>query len=822
MSQNTAPRRPSACYAPRSARCRSSSIRRTAAPPTRPISATARPSSCCAAARTCTSTGCTPMRRASAPPSWRRTSRAPTSTRTGCSADIDEALLDAPWPGEVATGPEDQARHRPDLAHAGRGADLPAASCRWPRCRRASSAAAGPTTRRWTRPSRGLRAVRRGLAPERAFDARRCLRAAGAAGSSRWPTSCWATWTAAPPASRLMALIEGVLRDQGYSVARNDPFKGVEIIARNGRPAERRHSLQIEIKRSCYADVERHVPNAGFERMQRALDAMLAALATHVRGQACAPRAADESLGERWLLAACVALTAGCASLPPQQRIDSSAFSRHRRHAHRPGHRAAAGRPSGPVGHPCHARRLRRLCRARGHGARPQRSIDVQYFIWHDDQVGRLMFEALWQAAERGVRVRLLLDDGGTAGIDGLLAMLDAHPNIELRLYNPFCYRGSRALGYMTRLPAPEQAHAQQVLHCRQPGQRGRRAQHRQRILRRGRRHRLRRPGRAGHRRRWCRRCRRSSTATGTAPRPIRRRSSWRRRRPTRRSELQAAFAAARADPRVGGVPEGGARRPAAGEPAGPPPASWTGPLRRLLYDDPAKTLDRSARTDVLLFPALMESLGRPVKSFDIVSPYFVPGDDGTALLAELARSGVQVRVLTNSLASSDESVVHAGYMKRRATCCAPASSSTSSSPRRTNNRCRCAAASAPARSAGLHAKTYAVDGERIFVGSFNFDQRSAQAEHRDWAWCSTARWGRANWPSCSTATCAHWPTRCAWRPRREPGVGRARCPGRPRSRYDVDPQTDWGNCASRSASCPACRSTGCCSREANFALRPA
>ena len=85
----------------------------------------------------------------------------------------------------------------------------------------------------------------------------------------------------------MLALIEGVLRAHGYSVARNDPFKGVEIIARNGRPTERRHSLQIEVKRSCYADVEAHAPNAGFARVQRALDAMLAALAAHVR-QECA------------------------------------------------------------------------------------------------------------------------------------------------------------------------------------------------------------------------------------------------------------------------------------------------------------------------------------------------------------------------------------------------------------------------------------------------------------------------------------------------------------------------------------------------------
>jgi N-formylglutamate deformylase len=83
--------------------------------------------------------------------------------------------------------------------------------------------------------------------------------------------------------AEVMVLIENSLRDSGYSVARNDPFKGVQIIARNGRPAERRHSLQIEIKRSCYADVQRHEPNEHFDRAQRAIDAMLAALAAHVR-----------------------------------------------------------------------------------------------------------------------------------------------------------------------------------------------------------------------------------------------------------------------------------------------------------------------------------------------------------------------------------------------------------------------------------------------------------------------------------------------------------------------------------------------------------
>ena len=82
----------------------------------------------------------------------------------------------------------------------------------------------------------------------------------------------------------VVGLIEASFRASGYSVARNDPFKGVELIARHGRPAENRHSLQIEIKRSCYADVDRHQPNDGFARMHAAVRRMLEALAAHVRG----------------------------------------------------------------------------------------------------------------------------------------------------------------------------------------------------------------------------------------------------------------------------------------------------------------------------------------------------------------------------------------------------------------------------------------------------------------------------------------------------------------------------------------------------------
>ena len=53
----------------------------------------------------------------------------------------------------------------------------------------------------------------------------------------------------------------------------------------------------------------------------------------------------------------------------------------------------------------------------------------------------------------------------------------------------------------------------------------------------------------------------------------------------------------------------------------------WT--TANVVHDDPAKTLDTTARTDVLLFPKLMQTIGRPEKTLDLVSPYFVPGANG-------------------------------------------------------------------------------------------------------------------------------------------------------------------------------------------------
>jgi putative cardiolipin synthase len=142
----------------------------------------------------------------------------------------------------------------------------------------------------------------------------------------------------------------------------------------------------------------------------------------------------------------------------------------------------------------------------------------------------------------------------------------------------------------------------------------------------------------------------------------------------------------------------------------------------RLVCDDPAKTLDREHRHDLLLLPLMLELVGRPAKELDLVSPYFVPGAGGTAVLQEVARRGVRVRILTNSLSATDVTAVHAGYAKRRVPLLQ--SGVRLFELERTEGAERNGGGGSS--SASLHAKTFAVDRERLFVGSFNFDPRSA------------------------------------------------------------------------------------------------
>ena len=150
----------------------------------------------------------------------------------------------------------------------------------------------------------------------------------------------------------------------------------------------------------------------------------------------------------------------------------------------------------------------------------------------------------------------------------------------------------------------------------------------------------------------------------------------------------------------------------------------------RLVYDDPQKATDDNHREQDLLLSRLlvMTSNPHPARS---VSPYFVPGKQGRRRLANLATTGVRVRILTSSLESTDAAAVHGGYRKYRKSLLRAGvklyelerGSKSSASAERKERKEDHVHYSAT----GLHAKTFQIDGRSVFVGSFNFDPRSAR-----------------------------------------------------------------------------------------------
>ncbi len=351
-------------------------------------------------------------------------------------------------------------------------------------------------------------------------------------------------------------------------------------------------------------------------------------------------------------------------------------------------------------------------------------TLDIQYYIWRADLSGTMLAEAMVRAADRGVRVRLLLDDHVTAGLDPILAALDAHPKIEVRLFNPYRHRTFRQLGYLTEFgrlnrrmhnksfTADDQA---TIVGGRNVGNEYFDA------------------GDGGllfadldvltigpvvrevsrdFDRYWA-----SESAypagfllPAALPEAVAREASAARARAP--AAARAAFSQAVGSQRL--VPDllAGTQR-----------FDWSGVT--MLSDDPAKALGRAAAGSNL-WPRLQEAMGTPRREVALVSAYFVPGAEGTAFLAGLARAGVSVSILTNSLAATDVAAVHAGYARRRLPL-------VRSGVKLWEMRADAALPSTGRRrmggssSSSLHAKTLAVDRNRAFVGSFNFDPRSAR-----------------------------------------------------------------------------------------------
>ena len=352
-----------------------------------------------------------------------------------------------------------------------------------------------------------------------------------------------------------------------------------------------------------------------------------------------------------------------------------------------------------------------------------ERTLDVQYYIWHGDVTGTLLLEELHAAADRGVRVRLLLDDNGTAGLDTELAALALHPQIEVRLFNPFSVRKPKWLGFITHFSrANRRMHNKSFTADSQASIVGGRNVGDEYfgategilfadldVLSVG--------PIVGHvstdfDRYW------ASDSAYPVEQIVPAVSEASLTQLSQTAALIERDAAAREY--VEAVSQLDFIRLLL---SGELQLEWAD--TRMVSDDPAKGLGETEREGKLTYQ-LWQILGAPKSRVVLVSPYFVPTAAGVEAFTALADQGIDVRILTNSLDATDVAAVHAGYAKRRKALLKAGIQLFEM--RRLSPHLERNESAGPFGSSGssLHAKTFAVDGERMFVGSFNFDPRSA------------------------------------------------------------------------------------------------
>ncbi|MEA3413650.1 MAG: phospholipase D family protein [Pseudomonadota bacterium] len=352
-----------------------------------------------------------------------------------------------------------------------------------------------------------------------------------------------------------------------------------------------------------------------------------------------------------------------------------------------------------------------------------ERSIDTQYYMWHQDTVGRLLIKELIDAADRGVRVRLLVDDMyGSDGQDTWLAM-DAHPRIEVRLFNPFSRSQPKFLQFVTRFKDVNyRMHSKTftvddsatVVGGRNIGDEYFEAD----------------PDLSF--------ADMDALAVGPAVPEVSTEFDeyWNSEYAypvstispagtdadlqRLRGEAEAFFAESSTSSYLQAVDDS---RLANDLRAGTVAFHWA--PGKIIHDSSEKKAHDDTWQQELLISQLAPYITGSTEEVIMVSPYFVPGQPATDALCKLAKNGVRVRVLTNSLASNDVAAVHAGYTKYRKPLLRCGVELYELNEALTTQERRAFSWLPGLSKSSLHAKTMAFDKQRMFVGSFNFDQRS-------------------------------------------------------------------------------------------------
>lgn len=359
--------------------------------------------------------------------------------------------------------------------------------------------------------------------------------------------------------------------------------------------------------------------------------------------------------------------------------------------------------------------------------ANAEKTLDLQYYIWHDDLTGKVLYDRLLEAADRGVRVRLLLDDLDTAGKDDMLRVIDAHPNIEIRLFNPFVHRQSRFLDFVTdtqrinhrmhnkSLTADNQA---TIFGGRNIGDEYFDA-----------------AKDVGF-----------SDMEVLAVGPVANEVSqefdlyW-------NSQWAYPLSAFPANKPVDAEQVESFRRQSDEFIRKAASSEYADALRGLdvadvqsvadldyswgkwilVFDQPDKVGAKAIRSETHLAPRLKEALDRTTSDLIIVSPYFVPGPNFTRYLTDRVSLGVRVRILTNSLAANDVPLVHSGYMRYRKQLVKGGVELYEFKPVKgvSEEAKKTKANWSGSSRASLHGKFLGFDRRYVFIGSFNLDARS-------------------------------------------------------------------------------------------------
>lgn len=357
-----------------------------------------------------------------------------------------------------------------------------------------------------------------------------------------------------------------------------------------------------------------------------------------------------------------------------------------------------------------------------GGAARAERTIDVMYYLFNSDLTGLLLIDAMLKAADRGVRVRLLLDDVLTRGYDRGLMALDTHPNIEIRMFNPWARRYMRSLNMMLDFGRlNRRMHNKAFIVDNQAAVIGGRN--------------------IGNEYFAADENVNFGDLDVLALGPIVDEISdmfdiyW-------NHELAVpvpAIIKLSADPRreIGEM-----RQRIADALVVVEETRYAGVMNDLLayvqlnaddylwapyqfiYDSPDKAIRKKAGEAQSILTPMRKVLLAAEKEIIVVSPYFVPLDTTIKSFGDMRERGVETIVITNSLASNNHTAVHSGYAPSRKPLLAQGVRLYEVRP---DIQVMGVEKSGIARSGGtLHTKAFIVDRKKVFIGTFNWDPRSA------------------------------------------------------------------------------------------------